>query len=76
MQATFTFSARGNISQTVNIINPAYTPERLLRELNSGRLLTTVQENGAVEVTASGKVVATIVSVDNDLEYFDFQFPL
>jgi hypothetical protein len=36
-------------------------------------LLTTIQENGTVDVTASGTVVAKVVNVDNHLEYSEFE---
>lgn len=73
MDAKITFSAQGSITQTVKITDPGYTPERLVKELDSGELITTVQANGTVDVTASGKVVASVIDVANELEYYDFE---
>jgi len=72
MKARITFSAQGTVTQTVAITDPGYTPLRLVDELNSGELLTTLQANGSVEITRSGVVVATVVDMDNNFEYSDF----
>jgi hypothetical protein len=70
---TLSFTAQGHISQTIQITNPAYTPKRIVAMLNSGKAVTTVQENGTVDIVATGEVIGKVVNVNNELEYDDFE---
>lgn len=73
MKVEIRFSVQGYIKQVVEITKDGYTPERIQEELNKGILVTTVQEDGTMDVTASGEVVGKVASVDNNLEYDDFE---
>jgi hypothetical protein len=71
---TITFTAQGYIKQTVEL-QPAIklTPKQLERGLHTGRYCTTIQEDGTLESTRSGRIFGTVVNVDNNLEYADFE---
>lgn len=70
---TLSFTAQGHVNQTIQITNPAYTPRQIVDMLNSGDAETTVQEDGTVDITATGEVIGKVVYVDNHLEYEDFE---
>jgi ABC-type molybdate transport system substrate-binding protein len=72
-QVEIAFSVEGSVKQTIEIINPAYTPEMIVSGLASGKLATTIQEGGSVDVVATGEKVATVINIDNELGYFDFE---
>ena len=76
MELQLTFSASGTIKQTVRLNAKAValgiTPERLQAGLSSGEYVTTVQESGTVEITATGEAIGAVVSVDNEMEYGEF----
>lgn len=65
------FLAHGYVNQTVEI--PDDFDETELEEgLNSGKICTTIQENGSIDILATGKKIGTVVDVENNLEYEDF----
>ena len=66
------FCASGHITQTVEITDLKLTAEQLQRGLNSGKYVTTVQEDGTVDITKSGKKIGVVRNVDNELSYEDF----
>lgn len=72
-QIEIAFSVEGTIKQTLEIVNPEYTLETILAGLASGKLATTIQEGGSVDVVATGEKIATVINVDNELGYFDFE---
>lgn len=67
-----TFSAQGHIKQTIEV--PVDTdPEELQAALNSGAVFTSIQEGGQVWFLDSPDKSGTVVNVDNNLEYEDFE---
>lgn len=70
-----TFYAEGYITQTVEILNPDYTPERLISDLNSGELFTSLHEPRMVVFAETFEPVARIIALDNELEYSRFELP-
>ena len=72
MKVEITFCAQGYVKQTVHITKKEWTPEKLEEALNEGKVATTIQEDGTVDVVASGEVIGTVENVDNNLEYEDF----
>ena len=73
MEVRLEFSVTGSVRQVVDILDPSITPDVLVAGLNSGKYLTTVQENGDVVVNEpSLRVVARVLSVDNECAYEDF----
>ncbi len=66
------FSAQGSVRQTVKITALNVTPNDIIWMLKSGEAATTIQEDGTINIVASGKPIATIENVDNELEYFDY----
>ncbi len=73
MEVQLEFSVSGSVRQVVDILDPSITPDVLVAGLNSGKYLTTVQENGDVVVNEpSLRVVARVLSVDNECAYEDF----
>ena len=77
MELQLRFSASGTIKQTVQLnakgVALGITPERLQAGLSSSEYVTTVQEGGTVEITATGEVIGAVVSVDNEMEYGEFE---
>lgn len=71
-EITITFNASGYVRQTVQITNPKFTPEQVVQMLNDGSAVTTVQEGGTLDITATGEKIGEVVNVDNDLEYEEF----
>ena len=73
MEVQLEFSVTGSVRQVVDILDPSITPDVLVAGLNSGKYLTTVQEDGDVVVNEpSLRVVANVLSVDNECAYGDF----
>jgi hypothetical protein len=77
MELQLIFSASGTIKQTVRLNAKAValgiTPKRLQSGLNSGKYVTTVQEGGTVEITATGEAIGAVVGVVNEMEYEQFE---
>jgi hypothetical protein len=73
MKLKISFSAVGWVQQTIEITDPNITPMELVTGLNSGKFVTTIQKNGSVDITDSGKSVGKVINVDNSLEYSDFE---
>lgn len=68
-----TFNVAGYVKQTIVITNPNFNPEQVVKGLQDGTLVTTVQEGGSVDVTATGEEVGRVVHVENECEYTDFE---
>lgn len=69
-----TFSAQGTITQEISLIDESLTASDIQSGLNSGKYATTVQEGDTfIEEIGTGKRIASIVNVDNNLEYFDYE---
>ena len=66
------FNAQGWVKQTIEITDPTVTPEALVEMLNEGKAVTTIQEDGLVEILATGKQIGRVINVDNNLEYEEF----
>lgn len=66
------FTAQGYVKQTVEITDETWTASKLEKALNKGKVVTTIQEDGSIDITASGKSIGKILNVDNNLEYEDF----
>lgn len=73
MDCEIRVSAQGDFKQKVHIIDPHLTIEDLQAGLNSGRFATSIQEGGVIEEVGTGRIVGSVVSVDNRLEYSDFE---
>lgn len=75
---TLTFSVSGTATQSLRIIDNAYTGSDIALMLNQGKLVTTTwfnRANGFFEANiadASGHVVAEILSQEIDADYRDF----
>lgn len=70
-QVKVSFSVSGTIEQTLEV--PAdMTLSELEDQLNNGQIVTTVQEGGSLDVTATGNSIGKVLDVDNQLEYEDF----
>tara|TARA_Y100000034_G_C6881011_1_gene403698 strand:- start:1681 stop:1977 length:297 start_codon:yes stop_codon:yes gene_type:complete len=76
------FCASGYVTQRIEILDAELTVEQLVKMLNDGSAVTTIQEtdeNGVdsfIQETATGKDLAMIRDVDNNLEYTDFDTPV
>jgi hypothetical protein len=69
-----TFSAQGTISQEISMLDESISSEALQKGLISGKYATTIQEGSTfVEEISTGKRIADILSIDNNLEYFDYE---
>ena len=67
-----TFGASGYVTQDIAVADDI-SEQEMAENLNSGKWVTTIQEGGNLEVTASGEVIGKVVNVDNDLEYDEFR---
>jgi hypothetical protein len=69
------FQAVGKIKQRVRIVDPAFNAEVLEKLLQSGKALTTIQENGDVVAQINDKlyVIGVVEQVDNQAEFSDFR---
>jgi hypothetical protein len=67
------FLASGHVNQSVRLIDKDITPDELVSMLNSGKASTTVQEDGTIEITATGRVIGIVEDVDNHMGYEDFE---
>lgn len=67
------FSVSGYVEQYVIITNPKMTPAKLQKLLASGKVATTIQDNGAVQYVKDGRTIGAVDSVDNECEYYDFE---
>ena len=66
------FSVSGCVVQRVSIADPKMTPEKLEKLLNSGKVVTSIEEGGVVLYTKNMKKIGKVNMVDNACEYFDF----
>lgn len=67
------FTAQGYVNQRLIIVDPHYTPEKIVLGLKEGKLATAIQEGGEVVVIKDTEYpIAKVVSVDSHLEYEDF----
>lgn len=73
MKIRISFAASGYVGQTIEMTNPEITPQQLIDGLNSGLYVTTIQEDGSVDITKSGESIGRVVDVDNCLEYEEFE---
>ena len=73
MIVRLSFSAMGHVKQTVTISKPGITQEDLIKGLNDGTISTSERKGGTVDITANGEIIGTVTSVDNNLEYSDFE---
>jgi hypothetical protein len=67
------FSVQGYVKQIIEIVDPKYTPKKILKGLQQGTIYTTIQEDGNVEIIKNGHVVGKVVNVDNECEYFQYE---
>jgi hypothetical protein len=72
MKASITFCASGYFTQTVEITKAGYTLAELQADLNSGKVWTTIEKNGDLEIVETGEVVGKVLNVDNHCEYDEF----
>lgn len=71
-ELSLTFSVQGWVRQTVKITDPNYSQEQIVEMLSKGTAITTIQEDGTIDITATGHPIANVVNVDNECEYSDF----
>jgi hypothetical protein len=67
------FSVSGVVEQEVKMIDPLISRSALQQLLNTGKVVTTIQEGGTVEFLKDGEVIGKVVSVDNECSYEDFE---
>ena len=68
-----TFNIQGSAGQTVRVHDRNMTPQKLQDLLDAGKAQTTIAEGGRVEYTHNGRLIATVISVDNECSYSDFE---
>lgn len=75
MEFKIEFSVQGYISQRVNITAEGWTAEKLQEAMNNGNIITTIQDGGQVLASTENDliVIGTVVEVDNNLEYCDYE---
>lgn len=73
-EVKITFSVHGYIKQTVQLHNDCHlTAEEIEVSLADGKLVTTIQEDGTLDITENGQAIGQIVYVDNECEYEDYE---
>lgn len=74
-EVEITFNVSGYIKQNVMLkLEYAHlTPDEIAAKLNSGEWVTTIQNNGTVDISANGEEVGQVTDIDNNLEYENFQ---
>lgn len=72
-EVEITFSVNGHVRQQVKLVDGcALTVAQIQDGLNLGKFVTTIQEDGTLDITATGETIGTIVDVFNECEYTDF----
>ena len=66
------FGAAGYVTEDIEVADDV-DEQVLADKLASGEWVTTIQEGGSLEVTASGQVIGRVVNIDNELEYDEFE---
>lgn len=69
------FNVSGSVQQRVEIVQRGLTPEGLIEMLNEGTAVTTVQDDGTIDITESGTVIAKVVegmTTKSNLQYTEF----
>jgi len=65
--------AEGWFKETIELNDDCtLTDAEILEKLNKGELVTTIQENGFLDITATGESIGKILDVNNELEYHHF----
>ncbi len=73
MEIEISFCVQGHFTQTVKLKDDCkLTAQEIQEQLRSGTLVTTVQEDGTLDITESGKAIGTVTDTTNELEYSDF----
>ena len=67
-----TFNVMGHVTQEVEIPDEKMTRVRLKNMLESGKYVTTIQEDGSIDCISTGKIIGKVISVDNECSYEDF----
>jgi len=68
------FAARGYVKQNIVLLERCQlTPEQIIDGINKGTIVTTIQEHGRLEILSTGEVLGHIQSIDNELEYSDYE---
>ena len=70
------FVVSGYVYQQVQITDENISPEKLQKMLNSGEAVTTIQDNGSVEIVAKGTKIGEVkkgMTSKSDLEYSNFK---
>jgi hypothetical protein len=68
-----TFSVEGDVSQEIQITDPKITPSTLQTLFDTGKVITTIQEGGTIELIESGKIIGKVLSVENNCSYSDYK---
>lgn len=72
-QIKISFDVSGSVSQTILLNDDCcLTIVQIQDGLENGTIVTTIQEDDTIDFTDSGKVIGTVVNVDNECEYVDF----
>ena len=67
------FLVQGHVDQTIEITNKDYIPNEIIKMLNNGKILTTIQNGGKIIIDENGIEIGKIINIDNWLEYSDFE---
>jgi hypothetical protein len=67
------FSVSGYVTQTLRVPVSARECD-LIAQLESGKLSTSIHEDGTLDITATGEMVGEILDSRDSLEYEDFEF--
>ena len=68
------FSVSGWVRQEVEIIDPAWNDAgKLQKALTDGTVVTTIQEDGTIDITLIGHQIGRIKFLDNECTYDDFE---
>lgn len=72
-QIYISVSAEGWFNEIIELNDDCkLTKEEICKKLYNGDLVTTIQEGGSLDITATGESIGKVINVDNELTYADF----
>jgi len=72
---TINFNLSGWNTQVIKLYSDEFTPEEVVDLLNSGHIVTTLQEGGELFLIRGDgfRQIGEVISNDSEGEYFDFE---